>query len=45
VVFIRPDGALGGISAVVYGRDVLKLDGGEDWREKIEKSVSLTKMR
>jgi hypothetical protein len=49
VIFIRSDGALGGVlSAVVDGRDVLVIDGGgRTGKNKIERSslVSLSKMR
>ena len=40
VVFIRPDGALGRVSAVVDGRDVLILDGGRGLAEKIRKVLT-----
>ncbi len=47
VVFVRPDCAFGGVSAVVGEWDVLELDGWGRLAEKIERSslVSLSKMR
>jgi hypothetical protein len=44
MVFSGPDGPFGLVSPVVGGRDVLNLDGGGDWRKKLDSSslVSLS---